>query len=196
MTPLILGSASPRRKEILSMLSIPFEVIVSNFDEDAHPFNGNPSQYVSELSQEKSLAITAPHSDSLILTADTAVYLDGAIFNKPKERDDARRILKTLNGKTHTVYTGVTLRQGDRMVTEYAATDVEFITLTDRELEIYLDRVDWKDKAGAYAIQGHGALLVKGIKGCYYNVKGLPIQTVCSLLLANGIDVWDEIKSL
>jgi septum formation protein len=168
-------------------------VIVSHFDEDTHPFDGNPSQYVSELSQQKSLAINAPHPDSLILTADTAVYLDGVIYNKPKERDDARRILKTLNGKTHTVYTGVTLRQGERMITEYAATDVEFITLTDRELEIYLDKVDWKDKAGAYAIQGHGALLVKGIKGCYYNVKGLPIHCVTALLLQFGVDEWDQL---
>jgi septum formation protein len=175
------------------MFSIPFEVIVSHFDEDAHPFHGNPSQYVCELSREKSLAIKAPHPDSLILTADTAVYRDGAIYNKPKERDDARRILRALNGKTHTVYTGVTLRQGDRMETQFAATDVEFDTLTDEELEIYLDKVDWKDKAGAYAIQGRGALLVKGIKGCYYNVKGLPLQPLKLLLLAYGVDIWREL---
>lgn len=191
MISLVLGSASPRRKEILSMFKLPFHVIESRFDEEAHPFKGDPSRYVCELSVEKSLAVKAPSADTYILTADTMVYREGKVYNKPKEREDARRILMELNGKSHTVYTGVTIRHGARIETAFATTEVEFDLLTDRELEIYLDKVHWQDKAGAYAIQGEGALLVKSIHGCFYNVKGLPIGTMKELFLRFGIDLWD-----
>lgn len=194
MISLILGSASPRRKEILSMFSLPFQVIESHFDEDAHPFRGNPAHYVCELSAGKSQAIKAPSPESYVLTADTVVFKDGKIYNKPKDREDARRILQELNGKMHTVYTGVSLRLGDRIETDFAKTDVEFDLLTARELEIYLDKVKWQDKAGGYAIQGEGALLVKGINGCYYNVKGLPIGTMKALFLKFDVDLWDHLR--
>lgn len=193
MITLILGSASPRRKEILSLFKIPFQVIAPGFDEEAHPFNGDPVVYVTELSQGKSWAIATTDPETLILTADTVVYREGQLYEKAKDRADAHRMLSELNGKWHTVYTGVSLRKGNLIETVVDRTEVEFDSLTAAEMEIYLDRVHWQDKAGAYGIQDGGALLIKEIKGCYYNVKGLPLGATKELFLRFGIDLWNYI---
>jgi septum formation protein len=193
MISLILGSASPRRKEILSLFKIPFQTIVSNFDEDSHPFKGDPSQYVTELSQEKSWAIPNTDSNTFVLTADTVVYREGQVYNKAKDRADARRMLSELSGKWHTVFTGVSLRKGDCIETLVDRTEVEFDALNSEETEIYLDKVHWQDKAGAYGIQDGGALLIKEIQGCYYNVKGLPLGVLKTLFLRFDVDLWNYI---
>lgn len=194
MISLILGSASPRRKEILSLFNIPFRVVAPNVDEDSHPFRGDPAQYVSELSVWKSEAIKVDDANDFVLTADTIVYRDGKVYGKPKDRADAFRILTDLNGKSHTVYTGVSLRKGNVIETLSGSTEVFFDLLSPDELKIYLNKVHWQDKAGAYAIQDEGALLIKGINGCYYNVKGLPLGVLKILFLKFKIDLWNFLK--
>lgn len=193
MFKLILGSNSPRRKEILTQLRLPFRVITPNYDEEALPFDGDPQKYVEELSRGKSRTIQENDSKEFILTADTTVYRAGKIYGKPRDRKDAERILTELNGKSHSVYTGVSLRKGEWMETLSEVTEVHFDHLAERELQIYLDKVEWHDKAGAYAIQGEGAMIVKGINGCYYNVKGLPLGPLKKLFLKFGMDLWDII---
>lgn len=190
---LILGSNSPRRKEILSLFKIPFQIIVSHFDEEAHPFKGNPSQYVMELAEAKSQAIPINTPDTLVLTADTVVYRQGQIYNKAKDRNEAYQMLSELTGQWHTVFTGVSVRQGEKIETLVDHTEVEFDLLTAKEIETYLDNVHWQDKAGAYGIQDGGALLVKEIRGCFYNVKGLPLRVLKELFLRFGIDLWDYV---
>lgn len=195
MISLILGSASPRRKEILSLFKFSFKVIPPCFDEESHPFQGDPQKYVFELSVCKSHAIKEADSNTFVLTADTIVFYDGVIYGKPKNREDARRILSILNGKKHTVYTGISLRKGSQIETVTAKTDVVFDTLTEHELDIYLDVGKWQDKAGGYAIQDEGALLIKEIRGCFYNVVGLPISSIKELFSRFGVDIWDYLKS-
>ena len=191
MITLILGSASPRRREILSLFKLPFTIISPPFDEEAHPYNGDPALYVSELSQGKSWAIPSTDPNTFVLTADTIVYRDGQLYEKPADREDARRMLLELCGKWHTVYTGVSLRKGNDIETIVDTTEVEFDTLNAVELENYLDKAHWQDKSGAYSIQDGGALLIKQIHGCYYNVKGLPLGALKRVFLKFGIDLWD-----
>jgi len=190
----ILGSQSPRRKEILSYFGLPFEQVSPPFDEESLPFKGDPVGYVSELSKGKALSLAPSFPDALILTADTIVFKDGKVYGKPKDTEEAFVALSELAGQWHSVFTAVTLWQKDQPWEAYEETRVLFNPLTADEIRHYHSKLHWADKAGGYAVQMAGGLAIKKIEGCYYNVMGLPINSVRQLLLKVGIDLWDHLK--
>ena len=184
MEKIILASNAPRRREILEMVGIDFEIDASDIDEDIGV--DEPVGLVSELSKRKAHAVEKNHPGCVIIGADTVVAVtmaDGreSILGKPADADDASDMLFSLSGKTHRVHTGVTLLHigADGSVTEEKTfcetTEVTFYPLGDRDIEAYVATGEPLDKAGAYGIQGRGAILVKEIKGDYLNVVGLPL---------------------
>lgn len=191
---LILGSQSPRRKEILNFFSYPFEAVTSNFDEESIPFKGDPGLFVCEIASGKAKALALQFPDDIILTADTTVYHEGKNYGKPVDIEEAFLALSELAGKWHSVFTGVSLIKGDQHWTAFEETRILFNELTPEEIRQYHSKLHWSDKAGGYAIQMAGGLAVKKIDGCYYNVMGLPINTVRKLLVNVGIDLWDYLK--
>ena len=185
---MILASASPRRRELLEQIGIrEYRVAAPNVDErvEGHPA---PDALVEELSRRKADAARAG-ADALIIAADTVVALGGTILGKPHSREEAVEMLAALSGKEHTVYTGVTVRQGERVVTAHERTSVTFRPLTRREIERYVDTGEPMDKAGAYGIQGVGALLVERISGDYFNVMVLPVCRLGRILAEFGVEV-------
>lgn len=181
----VLASASARRQELLQRMNIPYEIIVSDFDEDSVSFEGNPSDYVKELAMEKANSVSETLSgDSLVIGADTIVYANGQILGKPKNRQDAKRMMKLLQGTDHYVYSGVALIHLARnLKTAFSVvTTVSFSKMDDNEIEFYLTRDEWQDKAGAYGIQGAAGIYIRGIHGDYYNVMGLPLQELYTRL--------------
>lgn len=190
---LILGSQSPRRKEILEFFSIPFTQANPTFDEDSVPFNGNPEEYVCALSRGKAQALVDQFPESTILTADTIVFREGKVYGKPKDKEEAFQNLLELQGQWHSVYTGVTILSQDKAISKAEATRVLFNDLTPEQIHQYLKQIAWADKAGGYAIQMSGGLIVRKIDGCYYNVKGLPINTVGDLLKHFGVALWEHL---
>lgn len=192
---LILGSQSPRRKEILQFFSLPFRQVSSDFDEAQVVFKGDPAAFVKEIARRKAQALHDQFPDAIILTADTTVYRDGRLFEKPATMQEAHLMLRELSGKEHQVFTGVAVSQKKNILVEAEKTTVQFCELTDPEIHTYAKTFHSLDKAGGYAIQKGGTLIVKRIEGCYYNVMGLPLQTVRHLLLKAGIDLWDFLKS-
>ncbi|MBA3958378.1 MAG: septum formation protein Maf [Parachlamydiaceae bacterium] len=187
----ILGSQSPRRREIFSYFSLPFEAVTPDFDEDSVHFDNNPEEYVCALSQGKADSLYPRFPYATIITADTIVYREGKIFGKPRDRQEALETFMSLAGNWHTVYTGVTVRQREKVFSRAEATRVLFNPMLPKQIDNYLDKVEWADKAGGYAIQKAGGLIVRRIEGCYYNVMGLPINTVEKLLLHVGVELWD-----
>ena len=192
---LILGSKSQRRYDILSYFSIPFEVIGSSFDERSVPFDGLAHDYVQTIAVQKGTAIAQEYPEELILTADTTVYFDKKVLNKPQSYDEAFEMLSSMNGKKHEVVTGLCVRRGDQVYTGAESTYVEFNRLSEAQIRSYIKHVDVLDKAGSYAIQGVGSLLVKEIKGCFYNVMGLPLNLTAQLLKKMDVDLWRYIVS-
>jgi septum formation protein len=178
---LILGSKSPRRKEILEYFQVPFIQVVSHFDEDSILFNGDPEDYVQTLALKKSEELHKQFPEALILTADTTVFCQGKIYNKPNDLQEARTMLQELCGKWQTVYTGVVLRKGEEVFQQVEATHVLMNPRSVEQINAYLAKNQWQDKAGGYTIQEGSGLLVNKIDGCYYNVMGLPINTVAYL---------------
>lgn len=191
MFPLILGSQSPRRKEILEHFSLPFIQIPSNFDESLIEYTGSPRDYAIRLSEEKARALSHQHPSSTVLTADTLVCLHDKLYGKPADEAEAFRFLSELSGHTHLVITAITVKTPDQEYSDAEETQVLFNTLSAKEISHYLKNVKWHDKAGGYAIQNAGAILVNRIEGCYYNVMGLPINTLRRLLSKVDIDLWD-----
>lgn len=185
---LILASSSPRRKELLEELQIPFVISSSNVDESFDP-SLSPNEIVMELARRKVEAIYADEQYPYILGADTIVYLNGAILGKPASHGEAFHMLRELSGKTHSVYTGVAIMANGICSTFYEKTDVLFWELTDEEIHDYLDTGEPFDKAGAYGIQGVGRTLVKEIKGDYFTVVGLPISRTVRELKAKGFNM-------
>lgn len=194
MKQLILGSQSPRRKEIMSYFSIPFKQVSPSYDEESIPFDGNPIQFVNTLSKGKADSLFLHYPDSMIITADTIVYKDGKIFGKPANDKEAFNHLKTLAGSWHSVFTGLTLRYKEQEWQEVAETKVLFNPLSDKQIHLYYQKLPYADKAGGYMIQQAGGIIVQRIEGCYYNVMGFPINSLHKLLLNLGIDLWDYIK--
>lgn len=193
---IILGSSSPRRGEILHFFSLPFLQIASHFDEESIPFTGDPEEYVKTLSLKKGEVLSVIYPESYILTADTVVYLDGKIFNKPKNKEEAIFFLEKLSGKWHVVYTAVALSIGSVQHVRVEKTSILFHELTKSHIDHYLNHVNFLDKAGGYAIQQGGSLIVKKIEGCYYNVMGLPLSALQELLNLVGIDLWEHMHIL
>lgn len=181
----ILASASLRRQELLKRLIEDFEIIISDFDENQILFSGNPETYVMTLALSKARGVQNERNmDSYILGADTIVLLEGKILGKPADREEACSMLRALSGKSHEVYSGIALLMGSRSlkVTEIAKTTVKFCELSTEEIESYLDGNEWQDKAGAYGIQGFAGKFIERIEGDYYNVMGLPLNTLYKLL--------------
>ncbi len=194
MASLILGSQSPRRKEILSYFDLQIKQVSPIFDEEAHPFQGDPRIYVQELALGKSQSLVERFPETMILTADTTVYCEGKIYNKPKNAEEAFQMIASLSGKWHSVLTGVSLRLGLKEQVSCEETLVLFNPITSEQIRHYHSRIHWADKAGGYAIQSAGGLIVNRIDGCYYNVLGLPINTVRHLMHQFNIELWDYLK--
>lgn len=186
---IILASQSPRRKELLERMGIKdFETISPNVDESA--FHGlPPEELVRRLSAEKAAAVAGKvGEDAIVIAADTVVALEGAVLGKPADELDAFKMLSALSGVRHQVYTGVTVCRGGEKQTAHEVTDVTFRELSEREIEDYISTGEPMDKAGAYGIQGYGALLIQGISGDYYNVMGLPVCRLSGMLARFGVD--------
>lgn len=195
MKPIILGSQSPRRVEIMNYFSLPFIQKASLFDEESVPFLGNPEAYAKAISEGKNRALAEQFPEETILTADTIVYRNGKIYGKPANEEMAAGYLSELVGEWHSVFTSVTLKAPRFLSTEIAETKVLFNPLKPEQIAHYHRKIHWADKAGGYAIQMAGGLLVNRIEGCYYNVLGLPINVVRSLLQKIDIELWDYLKN-
>ena len=176
---IILGSQSPRRRELMSGIDIPYKSIVINADE-AYPHSLQRGDIPMFISREKAQAyLPQLKDDELLITADTIVWLEGQMLGKPKDEDDACRMLRMLSGKTHQVYTGVTFAYKDKMETIVDCTDVSFRHLTDDEINYYVSHYKPFDKAGAYGVQEWiGYVGVERMEGSYFNVMGFPIEKV------------------
>lgn len=199
MEKIVLASASPRRRELLEQIGIKFDIVVSNEPEDEIDKSLSPENYTSELALMKACNVAkkltgTKRKDSLIIAADTVVYSDGKILGKPKDSDDAFRILKSLSGKAHEVYTGIcVMRLTDGYATSKSIkTTVKFKKLTDKTIKAYIKTGEPSDKAGAYGIQGRGAVLVEEICGDYFNVVGLPLSALYDVLISEFGDYISE----
>ncbi|MDR9795908.1 Maf family protein [Aeribacillus pallidus] len=175
MERLILASSSPRRKELLKLLGIPFAVIESNLEERLDE-EAEPEKAIQKLAFQKAFHVAERYKDAYVIGADTAVILENRILGKPKDRRDAYYILKSLSGKTHTVLTAVSIIHGEKHTTFSESTKVTFWPLSDDEILEYIETNEPMDKAGAYGIQHFGSLLVKKIDGDYFTVVGLPVS--------------------
>jgi septum formation protein len=189
---LLLASASPRRGELLRAAGFTFETLVVDVDETPRA-NEAPREYVRRLAVEKSAAAWGPakagdYSDdeTVILAADTTVVIDGEILGKPRDDADAASMLRRLSGRTHEVLTGVSLRTGDRELSQVEVTRVEFAPVEEADVAWYVASGEGRDKAGAYAIQGLASRFVTRIEGSYPNVVGLPVASVVALLKQIG----------
>lgn len=187
---LILASASPRRRELLAQVGIPFEVQPAAIPEDPSP-GEDPVAYVVRLARAKAEAVLgslaeASSGPAVVLGADTTVTLDGHILGKPTGDDDARRMLRLLSGRTHRVITGVAVATRDGTEVAAEVTGVRFLTLSEEEIGEYIASGEPMDKAGAYAIQGRAARWIPRIEGCYFNVVGLPLALATVMIEAAG----------
>ena len=185
---IILASNSPRRKELLGQIGLTdFKVSAPNVDETVED-GLSPAETVERLSLRKARAAAGKAGqDDLIIAADTVVALDGAVLGKPHSEDDAFAMLSSLSGREHHVYTGVTVLRGEEAVTEHEETAVTFRAIGPDEIRGYIATGEPMDKAGAYGIQGIGALLVSGIRGDYCNVVGLPVFRLGRILAGFGV---------
>ena len=188
---LILGSGSPRRRELLAQIGVvPDEIRPADIDETPHK-NELPRPYAARLAVEKAQAVTAA-SDELVLAADTVVGVGRRIFGKPTDVAEAAQFLMLLSGRRHRVITGVALRLGDKLWSKQVETIVKFKRLSDVELSAYLRSNEWQGKAGGYAIQGIGGAFIPAINGSYTNVVGLPLTETANLLVGAGYNVTFE----
>lgn len=182
---IVLASASPRRRELLTLAGIEYKVVPSECEEIL-PEKITPPEAVKSLAEQKADDVYKRYPDDIIIAADTVVALGGKILGKPKNEEDAFQMLSSLSGNIHTVYTGVCIMKNGKKDVFFSATEVEFYPLTDEEINAYIATGEPMDKAGAYGIQGKGSLLVKRISGDYFNVVGLPLaETVRRLAMHN-----------
>ena len=190
MMNLILVSASPRRKELLRLLRIPFEIRVADIDETMDPAKP-PFDEVARVSALKAMA-TPRKTGDVVVAADTIVVCRGRVLGKPKSEDEAAAMLRLLSGRDHQVMTGVTVACGDRVQTFTEVTDLHFRALSEKEIRAYVATGEPMDKAGAYGIQGGAALFCTHMVGDYYNVMGLPVCRLGQLLREMAPDLMGE----
>ena len=192
MERIILASGSPRRQELLGRMGITdFDIRVPEVEE-SYPENLSPEEIVKFISREKSDGAAALCTDQeIIITADTMVFLDEKRLGKPKDEDEPLKMLTMLAGRHHTVCTGVTVRRGTKISTRAQKTDVYFRPATEKELRAYIRTGEPMDKAGAYGVQGKGALLVERIDGDFFNVMGLPVGLLADMLRDFGIELLE-----
>ena len=184
---IVLASKSPRRREILSMLGLKFDIVSADADESSKITD--PAQLVQELSLRKACATKALlqqqgqwNDDTLIIASDTVVAVDGTILGKPRDEADAARMLALLSGRTHQVISGVSLLYGTQERADFDATSVHFCDMTQDEITQYVSSGEPMDKAGAYAVQGLASVYIKGLEGDYFNVVGLPVHKLNTML--------------
>lgn len=184
---IVLASGSPRRSEILKLIGVDFRVVVSG--EDEKPTSTNPLDFPRENASIKALSVSRTEPE-IVLGFDTLVFLEGKPLGKPKSEADAVEMLKSLNGRGHKVITGVAVAQGGKLLAaSEEETEVVFRDNSLQDIEKYVNSKDPMDKAGAYGIQTAGARLIKEIRGCYYNVVGLPVAKTLELLKSLNIEV-------
>lgn len=188
-TDIVLASASPRRRALLSVLVDDFRVAPSTFDEDQVPRELAPAEHVVYSARMKMLDAASAHPNSLVIGADTVVVIDGNILGKPCDENDAARMLRALSGRTHQVYTGVAAARDGVEASGFECTDVTFGLLDEDTICRYIATGEPMDKAGAYAIQGKGAVLITRVDGCYSNVVGLPLYRLGLILSEFGIRI-------
>ena len=188
---LILASQSPRRKELLGLFSIPFVIEIADIDEEMDP-KKLPFDEVARVSRLKAEAVPR-EMDDIVIAADTIVVCDGAVLGKPKDEDDAFRMLRALSGKDHQVMTGLTVLKGETAGVCTEVADVHFRELTDREILAYIRTGEPMDKAGSYGIQGKAAMFVEGIRGDYFNVMGLPVCRLYQMLRAIAPELLEDL---
>lgn len=189
MNRIILASQSPRRQELLRILGIPFEVIVSDTDENIT--HTDPARVTEELSKQKALAVAQQVPEGIILGADTVVSLEGRILGKPVDQKAAYEMIHSLQGKSHMVYTGVTIcikREDSRRIFTFSeGTKVKVAQMSEEEIRGYIETREPYDKAGAYGIQGIFSKFIEGIEGDYFNVVGLPVHRLYRELQTRGL---------
>jgi septum formation protein len=186
--PVVLASASPRRHELLARLGVQFEVVPADLDETPHPGEAAPG-YVERLAREKAAAVTGRVGErGVVIAADTTVELDGRILGKPADDAEAAEMLRSLSGRTHRVYTGLAVRPvGGEPVSTVVTTEVTMTTIDDGLLAWYVATGEPMDKAGAYALQGAGGVLVASVRGSVSNVVGLPLAELVDLAQRAGV---------
>ncbi|WP_430461370.1 Maf family protein [Thalassolituus sp. LLYu03] len=192
---MILASSSPRRRELLQQIGVRFSTATADIDETPQA-GEKPAAYVARLALEKALAVAGLNAlqpaDTVYLGSDTTVVCDGEILGKPDDAAHACRILASLSGRTHQVMTAIALVQGGRSKVQTVVTQVTFCALSREQIQAYVATGEPADKAGAYGIQGKGAVLVAGIEGSYSNVVGLPLTETAALLQEFGVPIWEK----
>lgn len=186
MNRLILASASPRRAALLRQIGVEFKVVKSNFQEP----DINDENEVESIALAKARAVAVKFPDDLILGADTVVICKGKILGKPRDEQEARKMLLFLSGRAHRVITGVALVKGSREISAREETVVWMRHLEKEEIDAYVLSGEPFDKAGSYAVQGKGAVFVQKVEGCFFNVVGLPLARTAALLKEWGFSIW------
>lgn len=189
MKNIILASQSPRRRQLLQQIGLKFSTVAANINEDIS--TDYPQDMVQQIACSKARAVEKMGNKGIIIAADTVVVLEGRVMGKPVSREDAFNKLRSLSGKQHQVITGVCVLDTESNHIELASelTNVYFRSLSDEEIVQYVSSGEPDDKAGAYGIQGLGAVMVERIEGCYFNVVGLPLNLLCLMLKKQGINV-------
>ena len=187
----ILASASPRRRELLQQIDASFEVKVSSVEEVT---GGNlaPAEIVVENAVRKAKAVAEAFPGDAVLGADTIVFLDGRVYGKPKDGEEAKAMLRALAGREHEVATGIAWVHAGEVFTDVETTRVFFAPLTEEAIDAYVKTGEPLDKAGAYAIQGRAAQFIESIEGSFSNVVGLPLYAVCRLAGKSGVNLYDN----
>ena len=183
---LILASQSPRRRDLLGRLNIPFEVVASDLDERSPLVGEDPVQYSVLLARHKAQQVAQQRPEALVIGADTVVAVDVTILGKPATDDDAVRMLGLLRGRAHLVVTGMALQRGTQVISSNVASPVRMRTYSDEEMRRYVATGEPFDKAGSYAVQGLGGRLVERVEGCYLAVVGLPLCRLVEMLVRMG----------
>ncbi|WP_368488547.1 Maf-like protein [Clostridium sp. BJN0013] len=189
----VLASASSRRRELLNRLIENFQVVASDFDENSVLFQGKCESYVMELAEGKAKDVCGklPDESLIIIGCDTTVFLKGKVMGKPRDIQEAFCMLKALSGNEHEVYSGIAIidKFSHKTVKDFVCTTVKFSEIDDKCIKNYLKKEEYKDKAGAYGIQGYGGVFVEEIHGCYYNVVGLPLNKLYNMLSGMGVNL-------
>lgn len=191
---LILGSQSPRRKEILNYFDLPFIQASSSFDELSVPFEGDPVDYANKIAMGKALDLIHRFPNDIVLTADTVVYKDGKVYGKAESDAELNQFIEELQDGWNSVFTSLTLCEGQNTYQQVEETRVLFNPLTKEQIDRYRTTMPWQDKAGGYMAQGGGSLMIKRIEGCYFNMIGFPVNTLAALLKKVNIDLWSHMK--
>lgn len=189
---LVLASASPRRYELLKKITSDFIQISSGFDETKVANNSGTSNYVINIARGKALEVAARVEDSIVIGCDTVVELDEIVMGKPRDKQEAINMLKSLSGRCHSVYTGICIinTKTKHKMEDFEKSDVYFSKLSEKEIKWYISTKEPLDKAGSYGIQGYGSRFVERIEGCYFNIVGFPVNKIYSMLKLMGVNLF------